>query len=172
MPVRVELFLFRSSGFLRFGSVPLYEFRQCIVVDTESERLEIHCTYVHGRNIAYIPVALVLFHEKNGFRLVVQLRTDMPSCVFIAFVLVEYRMDVYLPVIRPLHQLGYDACRFSRTVDVIYHITDAVYDYKPYVRRIVNSLLYNPDTLFGRVFPQSKKFQMLIVPVIWKPSHP
>ena len=47
---------------------------------------------------------------------------------------------------------------------VIYHVTDAVYDYKPYDRRIVNSLLYNPDRLFGRVFAQSKKFQMLIVP--------
>ena len=45
---------------------------------------------------AYIPVALVLFHEKNGFRRVVQLRTDMPSCVFIAFVPVSYtHLDVY-----------------------------------------------------------------------------
>ncbi len=80
------------------------------------------------------PLLLSFSTKEYGFRLVVQLRTDMPSCVLIALVLVEYRMDVYLPVIRPLHQLGYDACRFSRTVDVIYHITDAVYDYKGYVR--------------------------------------
>ena len=96
----------------------------------------------------------------------------MPSRVLIPLVLVEYRVDMYLPVVRPLHQFGYDACRFSGTVDVIYHVTDAVYDYKGYVRRIVDSLLYNPDTLFGRVFPQSEKFQMLIVPVIGKPGHP
>ena len=96
----------------------------------------------------------------------------MPSRIFIPFVLMQYRMDMYLPVVRPLHQSGYDACRFTGTVDVIYHVTDAVYDYKGYVRRIVDSLFYNPDTLFGRVFPQSEKFQMLIVPVIGKPSHP
>ena len=96
----------------------------------------------------------------------------MPPCVFIAFVLVEYRMDVYLPVIRPLHQFGNNACRFSGTVDVIYHITDAVYDYKPYVRCIIDSLFDNPDTLFGRVFPQSEKLQMFIIPVIRKTSKP
>ena len=48
---------------------------------------------------------------------------------------------------------------------VIYHVTDAVYDYKPYVRRIVDSLFDNPDTLFGCVFPQSEKFKILIVDV-------
>ncbi len=77
-------------------------------------------------------------------------------------------MDMYLPVVRPLHQLGYDACRFTGAVDVIYHITDAVYDYKTYVRRIVDSLFHNPDTLFRRVFSQSEKFKILIVPVIWQ----
>ena len=84
----------------------------------------------------------------------------------------QYRMDVYLPVIRPLHQFGNNACRFSWTVDVIYHITDAVYDYKPYVRCIIDSLFDNPDTLFRRVFTQSKKLQMFIIPVIRKTSQP
>ena len=96
----------------------------------------------------------------------------MPPCVLIALVLVEYRVDMYLSVIRPLHQLGYDTCRFTGTVDVIYHVTYAVYDYKGYVRRIVDSLFDNPDTLFGRVFPQSEKFKIFIVPVIGKPRHP
>ena len=96
----------------------------------------------------------------------------MSPRVLIALVLVEYRVDMYLPVVRPLHQLGYDACRFTGTVDVIYHVTDAVYDYKGYVRRIVDSLFYNPDTLFWCVFPQSEKFKILIVPVIGKSCHP
>ena len=96
----------------------------------------------------------------------------MSPRVLIPLVLVEYRVDMYLPVVRPLHQFGYDACRFTGAVDVIYHVTDAVYDYKGYVRRIVDSLLYNPDTLFGRVFPQSEKFKIFIVPVIGKSCHP
>ena len=58
--------------------------------------------------MADVTVALVLFYLQYGFRLVVQLRTDVPSCVLIPFVLMQYRMDMYLPVVRPLHQLGYD----------------------------------------------------------------
>ena len=96
----------------------------------------------------------------------------MPSRIFIPFVLMQYRMDMYLTVVRPLHQFGYDACGFAGAVDVIYHITNTVYDYKGYVGGIVDSLLCNPDTLFGRVFPQSKKFKIFIVPVIGKPGHP
>jgi len=63
-------------------------------------------------------------------------------------------------------------CGFARTVNVIYHITDAVYDYKTNVGCIIDSLLYNPDTLSGRVFPQSEKFEALIVPIIRQVSHP
>lgn len=65
-------------------------------------------------------------------------------------------------------------CGFARTVNVIYHITDAVYDYKTNVGCIIDSLLYNPDTLSGRVFPQSEKFEALIVPILFidQPSVP
>ena len=35
VPVRVELFLFRSSRFLGFGLVTLQQFRQGIVIDAE-----------------------------------------------------------------------------------------------------------------------------------------
>ena len=60
---------------------------------------------MHGGNLAYVPVALVLFNEQHGFSLVVQLRADMSPCVLIPLVLMEYRVDMYLPVVRPLHQL-------------------------------------------------------------------
>ena len=122
--------------------------------------------------MADVTVALVLFYLQYGFRLVVQLRTDMPSRILIPLVLMQYRMDMYLPVVRPLHQLGYDACGFTGAIDVVHHITDAVYDYKPYVRCIIDSLFDNPDALFGRVFPLSENLQMFIVPVIRKTSKP
>lgn len=94
----------------------------------------------------------------------------MPSRILIPFVLMQYRMDVYLPVVRPLHQFGYDACGFAGAVDVIYHVTVTVYDYKTNVGRIIDSLFDNPDTLFRRVFPQSEKFKVFAVPVIGQPA--
>ncbi|CDC55321.1 putative uncharacterized protein [Phocaeicola coprophilus CAG:333] len=122
--------------------------------------------------MADVTVALVLFYLQYGFRLVVQLRTDMPSRILIPLVLMQYRMDVYLPVVRPLHQLGYDACGFTGAIDVVHHITDAVYDYKTNVGSVVDRLFYNPDTLLRRVFSQSEKFKVLIVPVIRQAGHP
>lgn len=110
------------------SSVTLYEFGQGFVVNAKGKRLEIHCPDVHGRNIANISVTFVFFYKQYGFRLIIQLRTDMPSRILIPFVLMQYRMDVYLPVVRPLHQFGYDTCGFSGAVDVIYHVTDAVND--------------------------------------------
>lgn len=46
----------------------------------------------------------------------------------------QYRMDMNLPVVRPLHQLGYDAGGFTGAVDVVHHIPDAVYDDQPNIR--------------------------------------
>ncbi len=80
------------------------------------------------------PVPLVLFHQQDCFRLVVQFRTNVPSCVLIPLVLMQYRMDMNLPVVRPLHQLGYDAGGFTGAVDVVHHIPDAVYDDQPNIR--------------------------------------
>ncbi len=39
-------------------------------------------------------------------------------------------MDMYLPVVRPLISLDMMRVGFAGAVDVIYHVTDAVYDYK------------------------------------------
>ena len=121
--------------------------------------------------MADVTVAFVLFYQQYGFRFVVQLRTDMPPRILIPLVLMQYRMDVYLPVVRPLHQLGYDACGFAGAVDVIHHIPYAVYDYKTDVGCVVDSLFHNPDTLLRCVFSQSEKFKVLIVPVIRQTSH-
>ncbi len=96
----------------------------------------------------------------------------MPSRILIPFVLVQYRMDMYLPVVRPLHQFGYDACGFAGAVDVIYHVTDAVYDYKTNVGRIIDSLFDNLYTLLRCVFSQGEKLKVLIIPVIRQACHP
>lgn len=61
---------------------------------------------------------------------------------------------------------------FKRTVDVIYHVTDAIYNYKTDAGRIIDSLFDNLYTLLRCVFPQGEKLKVLIVPVIRQASHP
>ena len=55
-----------------------------------------HCLYLH---------CSCPFPQEGQFQPCFQFRTDMPPCVLIALVLLEYRVDMYLPVVRPLHQL-------------------------------------------------------------------
>ena len=95
----------------------------------------------------------------------------MSPRILIALVLVEYRVDMYLPVVRPLHQFRYDACRFAGAVDVIHHVTDTVYHHQTKVRRMVDCLFDNPYALLRRVFPQGKELKVLVVPVIGQPCH-
>lgn len=139
--------------------------RQRLVVGAEGEQLEVHRPNVHGRHPAYIAVVLVLLYEQDGFRFAVQFRIDMPSCVLIAFVLVQYRVDMYLAVVRPLHQLGDDACGFAGAVDVIHHVAGAVYHDKPQFRDVVDGLLHSRDVLFRSVLAQGEKFEVIAVPV-------
>lgn len=95
----------------------------------------------------------------------------MPSCVFVALVLVQYRVDVYLAVVRPLHQLGDDACGFAGAVDVIHHVADAVYHDKPQFRRVVDGLFHRCYAFFRGVLAKSEKFEVLAVPVGRQSRH-
>lgn len=61
-----------------------HQFRQGIVIDAESERLKLLFTNVHGFYFTDITVKLALGDLQNGFRLVVQFRADMPSCIVIS----------------------------------------------------------------------------------------
>ena len=72
------------------------------------------------------------------------------------FVLMQYRMDMYLPVVRPLHQLGYDACWFTGAVDVIHHIPYTVYNYKTDFGCIVDSLFHNLIRCSGVYFLKAR----------------
>ena len=63
-----------------------HQFRQGIVIDAESERLKLLFTNVHGFYFTDITVKLALGDLQNGFRLVVQFRADMPSCIVISLV--------------------------------------------------------------------------------------
>ena len=58
-------------------------------------------------------VIFVWLYLHDCFRLVVQFRADMTACVFVILVLMQDGMDVYLPVIGPLHELGYNIGGFS-----------------------------------------------------------
>ena len=78
---------------------------------------------------------------------------------------------MYLPVVRPLHQFRYDACRFAGAVDVIHHVTDTVYHHQTKVRRMVDCLFDNPYALLRRVFPQGKELKVFVVPVIGQSCH-
>ena len=126
---------------------------------------------MHGRHPADVAVVLVLLHQQHRLGLVVQLRADMPSCVLVALVLVQYRVDVYLAVVRPLHQLGDDACGFAGAVDVVHHVADAVYHDKPQFRGVVDGLLHSRDAFFRGVLAKGEKFEVLAVPVGRQSRH-
>ena len=80
------------AGLLEY--ITVRSFRQCAVVDTECERVKLPVTYVHRLYLAYVTVLLAFRDLQDGFSLVVQLRTDMPPCVVIPLVQMQYGMDM------------------------------------------------------------------------------
>lgn len=50
--------------------------------------------YVHRLYLAYVAVLLAFRDLQDGFSLVVQFRTDMPPCVVIPLVQMQYGMDM------------------------------------------------------------------------------
>ena len=106
-----------------------------------------------AENLAYVPVAFVLSTSSTVSAFVVQFR-----CRYVPFAFSsplfwwEYRVDMYLSVVRPLHQFRYDACRFAGAVDVIHHVTDTVHHHQTKVRRMVDCLFDNPYALLRRVY--------------------
>ena len=170
VPVRVERLLLRSSGFPPLRGIVLHQFGKCPVIDAEGERLEVHRPDVHGRYPTDVGVALVLLHQQHRLGLVVQFRADVPARVLVTLVLVQYCVDMYLAVVRPLHQLGDDACGFAGAVDVVHHVADAVYHDKSQFRGIVDGLLHSRDAFFRGVLAQGEKFEVLAVPVGRRPA--
>ncbi len=101
-PDRTVLWLVvRSSSLWQIG---LYRFGYGFLVYAESERLKLPVTDMNGFDHAYGLVLFIHLDLHDGFRLVVQFRADMTACVFVILVLMQDGMDVYLPVIGPLHE--------------------------------------------------------------------
>ena len=106
MPVRVELFLPPGlPGFLLFCFVTLYEFGQgtLSLMRGKGSRNPL-LNVCMAETLLISPVASS--PPQYGFRLIVQLRCRYALSHSHPFVLVRYRMDMYLPVVRPHHQFG------------------------------------------------------------------
>ena len=68
---------------------------------------------MYGFHHAYGLVVFVRLYLHDCFRLVVQFRADMTTRVLVILVLMQDGMDVYLPVIGPLHEFGYHIGGFT-----------------------------------------------------------
>ena len=115
-----------SSDLFLFGQIGLYQFGYGFLVYAESERLKLTVTDMDGFDHAYSLVLFIHFDLHDGFRFVVEFRADVTTGMFIILVLMQDGMDMDLPVIRPLHEFGDDIGRFTRRIDVIQEITDAI----------------------------------------------
>ena len=69
---------------------------------------------MNGFYYAHCPVHFVHFYLHDCFCLVIQFRADVTTGMFIILVLMQDGMDVYLPVIGPLHEFGYHNGGFTR----------------------------------------------------------
>ena len=58
------------------------------------ERVKLPVTYVHRLYLAYVAVLRTFGNLQDGFSLIVQFRTDMPPCVVIPLVQMQYGMDM------------------------------------------------------------------------------
>ena len=67
-----------------------------------------------GINNAYSLVLFIHFNLHDGFRLIIEFSADVTTGMFIIFVLMQDSMDVYLLVIRPLHEFRYNVSGFTR----------------------------------------------------------
>ena len=85
---------------------------------------------MHGFDYAYGLVLFIHFNLHDGFRLIIEFRADVSTSMFIILVLMQDSMDVYLSVIRPLHEFGDYIGRFTGRIDIIQEITDAIYDHQ------------------------------------------
>ena len=85
-----------------------------MVIDAESEWQEVFGTGMHTFHFTDVAVVLVFLDLDDSLSLVVDFRANVPSCVFIAFVLVKDGMKMNLVLVSPLHKFGYYACGFTR----------------------------------------------------------
>lgn len=113
LPLWIERFFGWSPDLLLFGQIWFYQFGQDVFVYAESERFKVPVPDVHGFDHAYGFVLFVHFYLQYGFRLVVELRADVTTRMFIILVLMQDSMDMDLFVVRPLHEFRDNFGRFT-----------------------------------------------------------
>ena len=74
--------------------ITVRNFGQGIVIDAECERVKLPVTYMHRLYFAYIAVLRAFRDLQDGFSFVVQLCTNMSSCVIIPLVQMQYGVDM------------------------------------------------------------------------------
>ena len=107
---------------------------------------------MHGFDHTYVFVLFIHLDLHDGFSLVVKLRADVPTCVFIILVLMQDGMDMNLPVVRPLHEFGDDVGGFTGRIDVIKEVTDAIYNDQSQIRYCADGFFdYQHAYLWGEL---------------------
>ena len=74
--------------------ITVHDFGQSVVIDAKCERVKLTVTYMHRLYFAYIAVLRAFRDLQDGFSFVVQLCTNMSSCVIIPLVQMQYGMDM------------------------------------------------------------------------------
>ena len=87
----------------------------------------------------------------------------MPTGVVVRLVLVEDGVQVQLVLVRPLHQLGDDAGRLRRGVDVVDEVAHTVDDDKAEVFRAPDGYIDDGEAFLRRVLPEGKELQTAAV---------
>ena len=113
LPMRIERFFGWSPALLLFGQIWFYQFGQDVFVYAESERFKVPVPDVHSFDHTYGFVLFVHFYLQYGFRLVIEFRADVTTCMFIILVLMQDSMDMDLLVVRPLHEFRDNFGRFT-----------------------------------------------------------
>ena len=69
---------------------------QSVVIDAKCERIKLPVTDVHRLYFTYIAILRAFRYLQDGFSFVVQLCTDMSSCVIIPLVQMQYGVNMQI----------------------------------------------------------------------------
>ena len=118
-----------------------------MVIDAESEWQKVFGTGVHTFHFADVAVIFVFFNLNDRFRFVVDFRADVPTGIFIAFVLVKDGVKMNLVFVSPLHEFGDYARGFARRINVINQVADSVNHHETETLNLIDGIIYDSQTL-------------------------
>lgn len=118
------------------------------------------------------PFLLVHFNLHDGLGLVVEFRADVAAGVFIILVLVQDGVDVDLPVVGPLHEMGDDVGRLLGRVDIVEQVADAIYNHQTEVGDGADGMVDYGQPHVGREFAQRQHHQIVGIPLLGQSRQP